>query len=601
MVRHIGGDCMRLFRKKNSGSKELLINLSLFIAAIFSVLILTNREVSSEENCGECLNPLVELKPMRIGGNIPEYFKKYDVEFAKNYWSGWAWLFFKKKNPCADTYYILDLDGKLSRHGIEKGKAKYIVESYAIIEAGNGQVPVLHLSGWNGSEYSDKKPALIPRLGSIEIHHDLIALKNGEKYDFGTDVIDCVGEPPGDDFYGSSWGEKVVIDGETYVGNDGLFCGDWGPSDVAIGDINFEKGDIGITIRKKETPSDCFLDIDDYSEYPPHYKIEVKNIKNLFNESMPDKVKIALKADKGDIVNGEELDDWRVFSTSGGKIPEPVLYRPPQCKEAKTDNLRIAGVCDFHDGKPSIGKTRFAKKINNIQCYDVTVKVTREHYENGHRSKNYYLEDYEDSVSEQIQATLHMVFDHERIQSLGFGDEIMEIYSCRSHNLSFLYSFEYNSLSKNYWEEQVRINLSTGRAINRRGAWNYDFIENKSATVSDFKLDDSPEVLVLNIDKKTKKVKTAKFYRGYVNYTRTRVWTQKCKGESCSIGEKRWVDDTHERFFLRPSGERGENPLITFGDQIHYFGGELTEESQEDHIHIKDTFRWQITRKRVGK
>lgn len=157
---------------------------------------------------------------MQIGGDIPTHFKDYEIEWATKYWSGWAWYFFRKQNPCVDSYYMMDTPLGQSRHGAKQGEAKYIIKSYSIIEEGNGDVPVIRLSGWDGKTYKDESPALVPRLGTIEIDHDLIALKNGELYDFCVSQIDWIEEPQDDEFYGFSWGEKVVIDGRPYTGND---------------------------------------------------------------------------------------------------------------------------------------------------------------------------------------------------------------------------------------------------------------------------------------------------------------------------------------------------------------------------------------------
>jgi hypothetical protein len=94
---------------------------------------------------------------------------------------------------------------------------------------------------------------------------------------------------------------------------------------------------------------------------------------------MPNSVKIALKMKLGHILSGEELDGWRVFNTAGGQISEDILYHPPDCAEAKVDTLTVAGICDFHDGPPSVGKPQFDQKITNSRCYEAVVTMTGIH------------------------------------------------------------------------------------------------------------------------------------------------------------------------------------------------------------------------------
>ena len=100
-----------------------------------------------------------------------------------NYWSGWAWIEFKKNNPCVDTYYVYEDPGGSTRIGVKSGEAKYIIKAWAAVEEGNGQAVVKHASGWDGNDFTSVKPALIPRLGQIQVSYDLVALKNGETYD----------------------------------------------------------------------------------------------------------------------------------------------------------------------------------------------------------------------------------------------------------------------------------------------------------------------------------------------------------------------------------------------------------------------------------
>jgi len=363
--------------------KRVSIIFGIMILLTEAHLVSTNCKANAATKCSPCVScqkPLAELKPMRLGGNIPSHFKKYETEFAVNFWSSWGWLYFKNKNPCADIYYLFEQDGGTSRHGVENGNAKYIIESSAIVSAEMGQTPVMHYSGWDGSEHTKKQPKLVPRLGRIEIHHDLIALKNGEKYDSGGEIYDWIQEPPDNEYYGYIGRENVNIDGRTYSGGDGLFLGEWNPGALAYAasaDINFQRGDIGVTICKKETPSTCSLDIDDSvkNALTTQYLLYIENIKNQFNETMPNHVRIALKVKYGKLLGGDNIGEWKVYNTINGSIPNGVLYEPPACDKFKTDRLEIAGVCEFHDGPASAGETKIRKEIPNFQCSDLSVQI----------------------------------------------------------------------------------------------------------------------------------------------------------------------------------------------------------------------------------
>lgn len=373
-------------------------------------------------DCGECPNPLVELKPMIIGGEIPDHFKEYATEFAINYWQAWAGLFLKEKNRCADQYYYFDHEGNITRIGVQSGDAKYIIEPWTYIEEGNGMAVVNHASGWNGNSYTSIVPDVVSRLGSLQISYDLIALKNKEKYDVGIGIMDWVPEPPEGEFYGYT-DESVWRDGVQYLPNDGIFQGDWSPATLASSEITLDKGDIGIAIRKKETPSEFSITVDDTSAFPPIYKITLNNIKNLFNEAIPNNVKIAINVDHGSIHGGDELDGWNVFTTLDGQIPSTILYEPPECPQAEYATLEIAPVCDWHDGQLSIGQTRVTNKLQLHSCsaWEGTVSYKRsvhrtdtatEEYEAGDGTIFYYDYVYQRDVEEQATVQLDWGYDH---------------------------------------------------------------------------------------------------------------------------------------------------------------------------------------------
>lgn len=389
----------------------------LFLTAIF------NHTLSGQENCEECQNPIVELKNLEIGD-----FETAadDIEEMSKEFYGWDDLLEKKgisafdvlqrgftlftglkeRNPCADIYYDYeDYENEIIRFGAKKGQAKYNIEStlnFTKKASGGEKVLVRHvvyqvteldvpriryfkyddshtieIKEWYDVKEISNQLKLIPKKGTVEIINELVALKNDEVYDTGNLQIDWVSDPPEDEAYFRAEGETLTVDGQTYKGSEGgLICGNFGTGFIAGTPIIFDKGDIGVTIRKKETPSSCSADVDDISKFPPHYKLKVTDIKNQFNETMPNNVKIALKAELGKILSGEEHNGWRIFNTINGQIPDGIIYEPPSCAEAKVDILKIAGICDYHDGMPSVGKPRFDLKITNSRCYDAVVTMT---------------------------------------------------------------------------------------------------------------------------------------------------------------------------------------------------------------------------------
>jgi len=368
----------------NTNSRYLLkvasIAFSVLIVFLGTLLVCIGNKANAETKCSpcaECPNPLVQTKPIKISGDLPDSLKDWSSNvFHNSYYNALgSKLNAEGEHLCADLYYIIEhYSGATERHGKKFGKAKYVIESWARIWAGEGEVPVLHKYGWDGSHWTKSEYKLVPRRGQIELHLDLISLRNGEKYDFGVQIIDVIDRAPEKESYDGV--EKAVIDGKTYFGSDGLWRSDFDPGNLFFHDYIFEKGDVGVTIRKKETPSNCTIDVDDSSKYPPYYILRVNQIKNEFNEPLPNNVRIALKVAEGHILGGEKIDGWSVFTTKDGKITENVLYEPPSCDKAKKDKLEIAGVCEFHDGKPSICKSQIIEKTIAMKCHDVTVNIT---------------------------------------------------------------------------------------------------------------------------------------------------------------------------------------------------------------------------------
>jgi hypothetical protein len=329
---------------------------------------ISNKMPAEPDKCGDCLNPLVRVEAMVIEGDIPEHFKQYQVEFGLNWYSGWSFLQFKDANPCADLYYLLNLEGGVSRHGVKNGEAKYIVRPHVVISQKEGFAVVKRATGFKENGWQNIEDIVIPKLGNIQIYYDLVALKSQEIYDSGKWDIDWVSEPPEGTEYFFPDG-NVEKDGQVYLPKDGILKGgSWAPTTLASQQICFENGDIGKTIREMETPIECEMKVDDKTNYPKYFNLTFSKFVNQRHKILPSQVKVAIKAQKGKILNGDKLGEWSIFNTIGGDISEIVRYTPPECKAGNEDVIEIAGVCQFHDGELTIGKSKFPMTLKNEHC-----------------------------------------------------------------------------------------------------------------------------------------------------------------------------------------------------------------------------------------
>ncbi|MFX1536539.1 MAG: hypothetical protein ACFFDI_20170, partial [Promethearchaeota archaeon] len=371
-----------------------------------------------DKKCNECPNPLVEVKPSRIEGldeDIPFFEDEDDFgmmrEVADNV-RGFSYLEFRERNPCADTYFIFKGKMDTVRIGIKKGNANYVVESdIAITQAKDSEQTIVRHTGKDNNKHYDSEGIpidLVPLLGRIYFVHKLIALKNNEIYDQGSSHADCVPEPPEGEGYFCPI-EPAIIDGKQYDPAQGLLPVSTLPStpkwwkfnrekvtlqDISGVGIHFEKGDIGVTIRKKETPTSCSIPIENlFPESSLFYKLKIENITNCFNEPLPDNVRIALKVDVGKIEGEEEIDGWQIFNTSGGSLEWTFIsYFPPDCTEENypsVANLSIAPVCEWHDGDPTIGNPRISKEIPLPECGKWVGTVTYRNEFHKIENKNY--------------------------------------------------------------------------------------------------------------------------------------------------------------------------------------------------------------------
>ncbi len=358
------------------------------IFIIITTLILISRSFSlfppgAQEDCGECPNPLVEMKNLRMGdiSTIADLFK----ELAKKFYGweeegvtvqevvlgGFNFLEFRKENPCAEMYYTemrwTGEKDKEIRHGAQQGTAKYYIQSTLnMVKAQPGEKALVRRAVYDGKGHETSlQEEYVPKMGTVHIHHELTCLKNNETYDEGDVRLDWLPEPPANEIYGYS--EK---------GADGIIVGLFSKGSIAGLPIELGKGDVGKTIRNKETPSSFSLDVEEEPLYPPYYKLEIHTIRNLLGEALPNKIFVALRVKYGEIEGGTKIQGWSIFPTEGGKIATPVLYRVPQCSQTKQDIMEIAAYCDWQASEAMVGKPQASQKIHIPECFDLSLTIT---------------------------------------------------------------------------------------------------------------------------------------------------------------------------------------------------------------------------------
>ncbi len=546
--------------------------------------------MSSNAACGECPNPLVELKKMEIEGDIPaihNLIREFEKGEPRIGWEnlekgipsefdssqrGAEYLEFRKRNPCADIYYMRETHLGLVRVGVKEseltGKPKYKVESCAKIEIDGGQALVMRATEGGGI------PAYIPLVGTIEIQHRLVALKNGETYDSGVEFIDWVRDPPeGEDYYRDPSSDR------------GLFPGAFETGDLAGATIVLERGDIGVTIRKKETPSTCSLEVDEVSSYPPFYQMSVEGVRNLFNEPMPNNVRIALKVDEGSIQGGEAIEGWKVFTTIGGEIPSPILYEPPDCSKVKSATLRIAAVCDWHDGDPSVGEARISKSIPIPQCYRVSAKLTR---------KIYYKSDW--TRQDDPYST--------RTTSHWEDDKRLTVFATFEHQPSEGTSLDNGRLEYHY---RLTSHSAASSSFSGRGSgsehvpltWDIKWKTIQSGHPAEVVPDNDEPELILTVDARTRKVLEADLpsFRAEIHWTGYRQcrrsihpvssYLKRSYDEDCSSS----IDDA-ENFYIGQGGICKP----TMGDGVRFIGGRYEEARNDETSSTKEIIEWQVYR-----
>jgi len=596
--------------------------------------------------CSDCPNPLVELKDIRLGGSLPEisnYGGWYEAgqgyaDVFSRYLRGMDYLCWRDEHPCADVQYYVDVGdeyvGSQPMRMGPRGKPKYEVRSEILIvqDTQGSKVPIRHIVEkqtrlkepvtsqggnlqWHTVETISDKVELVPLLGSISVEHQLVALKNNQVYDKGNSVIDWVASPPPDEgpdvlepgqskvthSYFCAWKESISDGGQVCTSHDGLVIGDFAPGDLASVRVAFTKGDIGITIRKTETPSTAVIQVDDRSAYSPHLKLSVTDIRNQFDEPLPDNVRIAIQAEKGRIASGEKwVGGWSVFTTRQGAIREQVLYEPPDCDEGSIDTLWIAAVCDYHDGPASVSRSRIQQKVANPHCFDLTVHMratcsmhAEYHDEDSIGTSDRHATGYGQAVTDMA---LKHAYNRDDWGQEGSWDEVYE-----GTIVHWSYSYSVRGLE---------VNTVPGIGTN---------VHHRYEQAINSRLDHDQVKLHLYIDKDGK-VKYVSWNKVLINYTR-KCWAT---GAGSDGDHYEFEEGPYETQFGLPPWAltnrcygRPERSLIpTFGDGVRHFGGETRQVrrgGEDDHIGLWDmdwcvpdyrenaeyraTYRWEITRR----
>ena len=571
--------------------------------------------------CSNCADPLVQVKDISVGGDLgdlPETSQFHgwnlaEVDGLSQFVRGIDYLEWREKNPCADIYFLIFSipADRYIRVGPKSGDAKYTVESEITLlrETQGRNTIVRHVvekqtrlpeggkHRYDVETVSDQVE-LVDLVGQVKMEHKLGALKNNQTYDSEVNTIDWVEDPPPDEgpeilepgqsrlshSYFSASGERIVHDGQVYTSNDGLIVGrDFSKSSLASLDISFPRGDIGVTIRRMETPLAATLEIDDRTGFPPHYKLHLRDITNEFGEPLPDNVKIALKAEKGSIDNGKYFDqDWRIFSTKNGEIPEAVLYEPPDCGEAKQDTLVIRGVCDFHDGPISIGANGLKKSIPNSKCYDLSLSESRTITVRGQqdypRSKG--------KLSGTLRATVFMTFEH---VDTGKG---AEEYKCKTLNYSFSMTSD---------EEEVD---PGSPASTRPKTWTRTW----KRRLQSYEVEYPAEafILTLRFDKNHKKVLGVYWGQNNLPY-RYKLSSRQTEGGTETTVRSGAIDMPAGYALHEPAPKWRTELNPTTGDGVNFFGGTVEKDStgtflspfelQDKHVQESDIYRWSISRR----
>jgi hypothetical protein len=294
------------------------------------------------------------------------------------------------------------------------------------------------------------------------------------------------------------------------------------------------------------------------------------------------------------------LNGWRIFNTQKGRVVEPVLYEPPSCAEAETDTLEIAGVCDFHDGPPSVGKTRIKKEIPNSQCYDAVAIVTGKqvvieegefNYSGSGESKTL-----KKKYRKEIEATIHLMLTQTDTLPMIMQNEYSEYYEVKSAHLTNfkaeLRDWEYDYQKKtNSWSEvtETWVGHSSGEKVWEPPGYLPEVFS---------------EGIIVVFDVETKKAKVVNiFFKNRIEYKFSKTLTQEGRGSGGSWKHSEKEEDI-EHYYIGLVHEQIASPdcLVTSGDGINFMAGsgkatiDCSNEGDYATCTTEKTFSWEFRR-----
>lgn len=543
---------------------------------------------AAQGDCGECPDPLVEMRNLRMGdiSTIADLFK----ELAKKYYgwegeeesvqeivtTGFNFLEFKKENPCAEMYYTeMRWTGEKEeeiRHGAKEGTAKYYIQSTLnMVRAQPGERALVTHAIYDekGHEISVQED-FVPKMGTVHVHHELICLKNNETYDEGDLRLDWLPDPPANEGY--FYSEK---------GADGIIVGLFNKGSIAGMPIELSQGDVGRTIRNKETPSSFSLDVEEEHLYPPYYELKIDTIRNLLGEALPNKIFVALRTKFGEIEGGMKTQGWSVFPTEAGKIETPVFYRVPECPQTNEDVLEMAAFCDWHAGEPMIGKPQASQKIHIPECFKLSLFLSNKDY-SFHEEETkvdipeaagYSVRGKETSES-CFEATLFVTFKKEpksiRALSKDIFRYVYEVESWKVGSQNIYYRGQRD------WVETT--NFGTNYENHRRSS-RHSFIQKVNLL--------GHGELVFNYDRKNEKITEVTEIPGFDVYVRS-IWHRQSK---TYLPEKGWTSEDRteeEEEYLGFIGQSIKTERISGDGKTSLIGSAQKEKITQPHPCLGD-------------
>jgi len=484
-------------------TKILALGLTLVLAFLFVSFL----QGEGDSSCGECPNPLVEVKLAKEGKISDDALKLLNEKAAKEFGEfggevfvfevmmrGFEFLEFKKRNPCADLYYIEHRppDYRVVRHGMKEGQAKYEIRSTIdVTKAKPGEQAMVKqvIYDEKGNEVSQSL-ASVPKLGNIRLRHELVCLKNNEVYDEGELNLDWIDNPPENEDY-------FLPD----QGSDGICIGAVTRGDLSSSTIFFNQGDVGVTIRKMETPAGFTLNIEEQLSNRSTYFLKISEIINQLGKKLPANIYVALRTKHGHLQGGKKVGEWHIYKTSGGAIPSPVLYQPPECAQGRFDMLEMAAYCDWHADEPEVGSVRASQKIPLLRCFNnlvLTASVSR--YSHFFHSKKApiipQLICWEEKVDDEyFQVNLTITFNRRPKEVVLLSDNLVGYtYTVKSVDISGQHIYKSAHTQEKEWLMGRMIKSSFDRYARFGQAIDLHHLDDELAFVYDTKRDEIREV-----------------------------------------------------------------------------------------------------------